>query len=79
MLKEVKRLEKKYNFYSDDSELTKINNRTTGKISLDNETKTILHKTLRYSEKVNLTSNRNVLIVKKDVRKGFKDIIFSKF
>ncbi len=46
ILSEAKRLEKKYNYYNPSSYLSQINQRTIDK--LDNETKSILQRALRY-------------------------------
>ena len=51
VLLEVKRLEKKYNYYDDDSILSKINSRSIQ--TLDNETKNILQRAKKYYKLTN--------------------------
>jgi len=71
VLNEAKRLEKKYNYFKDDSLISLINTRQTNVI--DSETKSILQRAKRYYSATNTTFDITIATIK-DLYKNEKDI-----
>ena len=71
VLNETKRLEKKYNYFTNDSLISSINNRQTN--TIDSETKSILQRAKQYYTATNKTFDITIATIK-DLYKNEKDI-----